>query len=107
AAGLRAAGAGAVVVSLGPAGLHAVTADGDWQAVPPAVEAINPTGAGDAVVAGLTLGLVTGQPWPDRLRDAAALGTAAVLAPVAGEFGPGDYRRVRAQVSVTANGGGR
>ncbi len=87
-ASLRAAGAEAVVVSLGPAGLRAVTGDGGWQAVPPAVEAVNPTGAGDAVVAGLTWGLVTGQPWPDRLRDAAALGTAAALAPVAGEFDP-------------------
>jgi tagatose 6-phosphate kinase len=101
AADLRAAGAGSVVVSLGPAGLRAVTADGGWQAVPPAVEAANPTGAGDAVVAALTRGLVTGQPWPDRLRDAAALGTAAALAPVAGEFAPADYRRVLAGVTVT------
>jgi tagatose 6-phosphate kinase len=110
AAGLRAAGAGAVVVSLGPAGLRVVTADGDWQAVPPAVAAVNPTGAGDAVVAGLTLGLVTGQPWPDRLRDAAALGTAAALAPVAGEFDPDEYARLRSNVMVAElsgrNGGG-
>ena len=107
---LRSAGAGAVVVSLGPAGLRAVTADGDWQAVPPAVAAVNPTGAGDAVVAGLTLGLVTGQPWPDRLRDAAALGTAAALAPVAGEFDPDEYTRLRSKVMVAElsgrNGGG-
>jgi tagatose 6-phosphate kinase len=97
---LRAAGAEAVVVSLGPAGLRAVTADGGWQAVPPAVAAVNPTGAGDAVVAGLARGLVTGQPWPGRLRDAAALGTAATLAPVAGEFDPADYTRLRSNVMV-------
>jgi tagatose 6-phosphate kinase len=107
---LRATGAEAVVVSLGPAGLRAVTGDGGWQAVPPAVEAVNPTGAGDAVVAGLTWGLVTGQPWPDRLRDAAALGTAATLAPVAGEFDPDDYSRLRSNVMVAElsrwNGGG-
>jgi tagatose 6-phosphate kinase len=100
-ADLRAAGADAVVVSLGPAGLRAVTADGGWQAVPPVVDARNPTGAGDAVVAGLTFGLVTGQPWPDRLRDAAALGTAAALAPVAGEFESDDYKRIRADVMIT------
>ncbi|HEY2519478.1 MAG TPA: 1-phosphofructokinase family hexose kinase [Streptosporangiaceae bacterium] len=107
---LRAGGAEAVVVSLGPAGLRAVTADGGWRAVPPAVEAVNPTGAGDAVVAALTLGLVTGQPWPDRLRDAAALGTATALAPVAGEFDPADYTRFRSAVMVAElsrrNGGG-
>jgi tagatose 6-phosphate kinase len=101
AAGLRAAGPGSVVVSLGPAGLYADTADGRWRAVPPAVDAANPTGAGDAVTAGLTLGLAGGQPWPDRLGDAAALGTAAALAPVAGEFRPDDYRRVRAGMTLT------
>ncbi len=102
---LVALGAEAVVVSLGPAGLRAVTdGGGGWQAVPPAVEAGNPTGAGDAVVAGLTLGLVTGQPWPDRLRDATALGTAAALAPVAGEFSPDDYTRFRSGVMVAEFG---
>jgi tagatose 6-phosphate kinase len=101
AAELRAAGAGSVVVSLGPAGLYADTPAGSWRAVSAPVEAANPTGAGDAVTAGLTLGLVRGQPWPDRLRDAVALGTAAVLAPVAGEFRPDDYRRVVAGVTLT------
>ncbi len=98
---LRAAGAGSVVVSLGPAGLYADTPAGSWRAVAAPVEAANPTGAGDAVTAGLALGLVRGQPWPDRLRDAVALGTAAVLAPVAGEFRPDDYRRIAAGVTLT------
>jgi tagatose 6-phosphate kinase len=101
AAELRAAGAESVVVSLGPAGLYADTPAGSWRAVSAPVEAANPTGAGDAVTAGLAIGLVRGQPWPDRLRDAAALGTAAVLAPVAGEFRPDDYRRIAAGVTLT------
>jgi tagatose 6-phosphate kinase len=101
AAELRAAGAESVVVSLGPAGLYADTPAGSWRAVSAPVEAANPTGAGDAVTAGLALGLVRGQPWPDRLRDAVALGTAAVLAPVAGEFRPDDYRRMVAGVTIT------
>jgi tagatose 6-phosphate kinase len=101
AAELRAAGAESVVVSLGPAGLYADTPAGRWRAVSAPVEAANPTGAGDAVTAGLALGLVRGQPWPDRLRDAVALGTAAVLAPVAGEFRPDDYRRMVAGVTLT------
>ncbi len=101
AAELRAGGAGSVVVSLGPAGLYAETAAGRWRAVPPPVDAANPTGAGDAVTAGLVLGLVRAQPWPDRLRAAAALGTAAALAPVAGEFRPADYQQVLAGVTVS------
>lgn len=91
AAELRAAGPQAVVVSLGPGGLYADTGDGCWQAVPPTVVAGNATGAGDAAAAGLAHGLTLGQPWDERLRHAVALGTAAALAPVAGEFNPPDY----------------
>jgi tagatose 6-phosphate kinase len=89
---LRSAGAAAVVVTLGAAGLLAVTSDGTWLAAPPGPEPGNPTGAGDATVAGLARGLALGQDWPERLRHATALGTAAVAAPVAGEFRADRYR---------------
>jgi tagatose 6-phosphate kinase len=98
---LRAAGPRAVVVSLGAAGLYADTADGCWRAVPPAVVAGNATGAGDAAAAGLAQGLALGQPWEERLRHAVALGTAAALAPAAGEFSPADYATVQAGVTVS------
>jgi tagatose 6-phosphate kinase len=87
---LRAAGASAVVVSLGGDGLLAVTGEGRWHARTP-VAAGNATGAGDAVTAALVHGLVVGRPWAERLRHAAALGAAAVAAPVAGEFSDADY----------------
>ncbi len=98
---LRAAGPAAVVVSLGADGLHADTREGCWQAVPPTVVAGNATGAGDAAAAGLAHALALGHPWDERLRHAVALGTAAALAPVAGEFSPADYAAVRAGVTVT------
>ena len=88
---LRAAGPQAVVVSLGPGGLYADTGGDCWQTAPPRVVAGNATGAGDAAAAGLAYGLALGQPWDERLRHAVALGTAAALAPVAGEFSPADY----------------
>jgi tagatose 6-phosphate kinase len=91
AVGLRAAGAGAVVVSLGREGLLAVTADGCWRARPADPVTGNATGAGDAVTAALVHGLVLGRPWDDRLRHAAALGAAAVAAPAAGEFSDPAY----------------
>jgi 1-phosphofructokinase family hexose kinase len=102
---LRAAGAGAVVVTLGAAGLWAVTADGCWRASPPPVVAANPTGAGDAVAAALAHGVVLGRPWRERLRHAVALGTACAQAPVAGEFSPGAYRRLLPGVAVDRGGG--
>jgi len=101
AAELRAAGARAVVVSLGGDGLLAVTGEGTWHAAPPAQVAGNPTGAGDAVVAGLVHGLVLSRPWAERLRHAAALGTACVAAPAAGQFAEADYRQALAGTQVT------
>jgi tagatose 6-phosphate kinase len=92
ATGLRTAGAGAVVASLGPAGLLAVTGDGSWHARPAAVTEGNATGAGDAVTAALVHGLVLSRPWHERLRHAVALGAATVAAPVAGEFSQDSYR---------------
>ena len=98
---LMAAGPQAVVVTLGADGLWAVTGDGSWQAVPPTEVAGNATGAGDAVAAGLVHGLVLGRPWKERLRHAAALGTAAAAAPVAGEFSHADYATALAGVRVS------
>jgi tagatose 6-phosphate kinase len=101
---LRAAGARAVVVSLGAAGLLAVTGEGSWRAVPPNQMSGNPTGAGDAVVAALAHRLVLGCPWPERLRHAVALGAAAAAAPVAGEFRAADYELALAGAGVTRLG---
>jgi tagatose 6-phosphate kinase len=102
---LTAAGAGAAVVSLGPRGLLAVTTDGAWLAAPAARAAGNPTGAGDAVVAGLALGVSLGSRWEERLRACAALGAAAVAAPAAGDISLDDYRRELNRVELTAIGG--
>ena len=98
---LRTAGAQAVVVSLGPDGLLAVTGDGCWQARPTAVLAGNATGAGDAATSALAHGLLLGRPWPERIAHAAALGAAAVAAPVAGEFSHADYAAGLAAVTAT------
>jgi tagatose 6-phosphate kinase len=97
---LVAAGADAAVVSLGPDGLLALTGSGRWHVVPAQVPVRNPTGAGDAVVAGLALGLARGWAWPDRLRHAAALGAATVATAVAGEFDRAEYERALASGPV-------
>jgi tagatose 6-phosphate kinase len=100
---LRLMGAQAVVASLGADGLLAATGDSYWRARPATTMAGNATGAGDAVVAALAHGLVLGRPWDDRLRHAAALGAAAVAAPVAGEFSQADYASALRAVAVHRN----
>ena len=72
-------GAQAVVSSRGPDGLMALTAHGAWSARPPRIDGGNPTGAGDASVAALAVGLADGSTWPDMLADAAALSAATFL----------------------------
>lgn len=100
AAALRERGAESVIVSLGADGALAVTADGTFRARMPYAVDGNPTGAGDALVAGLALGLVSPCPWPDLLRRAAALGAAAVAAPLAGAFDPGVYETVHPLIEI-------
>jgi tagatose 6-phosphate kinase len=97
---LLAHGAEAVVVSLGPDGLLAVTHDNAWQARPPGRISGNPTGAGDACVAALASGLLTGSEWPDRLRTAVAWSAAAVPMPYAGDVDDETYRRMFDRVQL-------
>ncbi|WP_030672899.1 1-phosphofructokinase family hexose kinase [Streptomyces cellulosae] len=99
----RRRGAHAVVASLGPEGLLAVTPQGRWRATPSARVHGNPTGAGDSAVAGLLSGLVERLPWPDRLARAVALSAATVLAPVAGEFDAAAYEELLGRVAVTGS----
>ncbi|MGP4005362.1 1-phosphofructokinase family hexose kinase [Streptomyces sp. 4N124] len=97
----RRRGAHAVVASLGPEGLLAVTPEGRWRAAPPTPVHGNPTGAGDSAVAGLLSALVEHLPWPDRLARAIALSAATVLAPTAGEFDRRAYEELVGRVAVT------
>ncbi|GAA2708145.1 1-phosphofructokinase family hexose kinase [Actinoplanes palleronii] len=96
---------GALVVSHGPEGLHAITPDGEFRCAPPYPVDGNPTGAGDACAAALARGLRDGAGWPELLADAVALGAAAVASPVAGSFDPDVYRSTRAALAVTSGGG--
>ena len=95
-------GARAVVSSNGPDGLAAHTHDGTWTARPPRIDGGNPTGAGDAAVAALAIGLADGTPWPVTLADAAALSAATVLTDRAGAFDAEAYRQFKTVVTTTA-----
>jgi 1-phosphofructokinase family hexose kinase len=102
---LAAAGAGAVVATLGAAGAWAVADGRAWRVTTVPGRGGNATGAGDAVTAGLALGLALRRPWDELLRHAVALGTAAAAAPVAGEFSDAGYRRALGTVTVARDGG--
>lgn len=100
AAALRAAGPGAVAVTLGAAGLLYVGSEGTWAVRPPAITAVNPVGSGDSLVAGVTAGLFWGLPLPEALRLGVAAGTANALTPAVAAPRPADIERIRSQVIV-------
>jgi tagatose 6-phosphate kinase len=88
----------AVVASFGPDGLLAVTDLGTWRARPPRPLAGNPTGAGDACVAALALGMANRASWPNMLVKAVAAAAAAVVCPVAGQIDLATYEHLLADV---------
>lgn len=90
----------AVVASLGADGVIAVEGESAWRVRPTRTLAGNPTGAGDAVVAGIARGLRTGADVPGLLSDSVALAEAAVLAPAAGELDLEHYRREASRIVV-------
>jgi tagatose 6-phosphate kinase len=88
-----------VVVSRGADGVIAATSERAWTVQPPLVTG-NPTGAGDALVAGLARGLVAGLDLGELVSDAVALSAAAVLCPHAGEVDVAGYDELRRGITV-------
>ena len=68
-----------VALSLGRDGLLLARGEETVWACPPAVQALNPTGAGDALLAGLIFGLVQELPLPEVARWGVASGTASAM----------------------------
>jgi tagatose 6-phosphate kinase len=89
----RRAGA-AAIVSAGRDGLVAVAGEHCWVARPPRLVAGNPTGAGDALTAGIVRGVAQRAAWPLVLADALALAVAAVAVPIAGHVDLDLYREL-------------
>jgi tagatose 6-phosphate kinase len=98
--GLLADGAQAVVVTLGPRGLLGVLPEMSLLATPQQQRG-NSVGAGDAALAALAEGHLAGQPWPDRLRRAAAMSAAALRQPVAGTVRAEDVAELEALTAVS------
>jgi 6-phosphofructokinase 2 len=70
-----------LVISLGAAGALAVSKDFAEHILPPTVPIISKVGAGDSMVAGITLSLARGKPLRESVLFGVAAGTAAVMTP--------------------------
>lgn len=92
---LRAAGARAVLASLGADGAVLVSDEGLWYGQAPVDEPRSSVGAGDAMLAGFLAGGARG---PGALAEALAWGAAAVSLPGSRVPSPSDIDRTRIQV---------
>lgn len=74
-------GAKAAVISLGSRGLVSASPEGVLEVVPPAVEALSPIGAGDAMAAAIVWALDRGDSFAEAMRWGVAAGTASTKLP--------------------------
>lgn len=100
---LAAEGSGTVFASLDIEGMLAVLPDGRaWHAQLDRVLEGNPTGAGDAAVAAIALGVAEGATIEAQLARAAAWSSAAVLSPQAGSIA--DAAALSSRIRITTIG---
>jgi ribokinase len=93
----------ATVVTLGSRGALAATADGVLRVEAPAVEVIDTTGAGDALVGAIAAALDRGESWPRALAEGVAAGSLACTSAGAQPSLPtaAGIRRLAAQMEAT------
>jgi 6-phosphofructokinase 2 len=84
-----------LVVSMGKDGALMTSGEGQWMALPPAVEARSAVGAGDSFVAAMTLALMRGDSHCEALEWATAAGAAALITQGTGLCRRADVERLR------------
>lgn len=92
-----------LVITLGKAGILALTIEGNFHAQPPPQVVINAAGAGDAISGQLAYWLSKGEGWKEALRWAAAVSAATVLSEATAESRPEDIQRIHPLVSIKEN----
>lgn len=93
-------GVGWIVVSDGARRVSAYSAHEQWSVTPPRVNVVNAIGSGDAMLAGIAVGLEQGQTMRGALRLGAACGAANALTATAGVVRLEDVRRLLREVTA-------
>jgi fructose-1-phosphate kinase PfkB-like protein len=89
AAALVGAGASSALVSAGRHGVACRAAEVDTFVPAPAVDVVNPIGAGDSLLGATLVALERGRPFEHAVRDGVTYAAASVAHPVAGYADPG------------------
>lgn len=95
------AGIRGVAMSLGEEGaLFSIEGQGRLRARPPKIDEVNPVGSGDALVAGIAMGLLHGWPLEQLARTAIACGTANAMSWDIGHFTADEVARIAEKVEI-------
>lgn len=98
----HAAGIRGVVMSLGEDGaLFSIEGLGRLRARPPKIKEVNPVGSGDALVAGIAMGLLNDWPLEQLARTAIACGAANAMSWDIGHFTAEEVAQIAADVEIT------
>ena len=97
-------GARSVLVTRGSRSAFFVDDTQTLEIFPPAIEAINPVGSGDAVTAGIAVASANGAGIRECLIDGMACGAANALNLVSGMLKPEDVERLRSSVRIESIG---
>jgi tagatose 6-phosphate kinase len=89
-----------VILTDGPRPAYGCDGRRCWKVTPPAVEAVNPTGSGDAMLAAVLAVLVHGGPFEEALRRGAAAGAANARVWAVAEASPADVDALAPRVNV-------
>lgn len=98
---LRNEGCTIAVVTLGAKGCYACSDTGTWYVSSVPVDLVNAVGSGDAFLAGMVSGFVTGLPLSDALTLAIAAGASNAAHPSAGQVDTTQIAQLRHNVVVT------
>lgn len=90
-------GAERVVITHGAREAWAFDGQARWRVCPPRVQAVNPIGSGDSMLAGIVVGLLRGEDLADALRLGVACGAANALTETSGVITRNDVRHLMRQ----------
>jgi 1-phosphofructokinase family hexose kinase len=93
-------GARSVLITHGAESAFYIDESQAMEIFPPVIEAINPVGSGDAVTAGIAVGISKGMKIEDVLIQGMACGAANALSLVSGMFNVEDVQRLSAEVRI-------
>ena len=99
---LYATGARRAVVTAGAAGAALCTADGTWWLTAAPVDVVNPIGAGDAFIGGVSVALTRGASDLEAVRSGIASGSASCEQEVAGVVDPARVAQLRGLITFEA-----